>query len=93
MSQWSALSFVPPMNGKPRPSARWTVPSIFSSKSCPHVPLDPGVAADPELAEAARALVGVEQRPQEVRVRLGRGLDDATGLEAQAYAAHVHTAA
>ena len=33
MSQWTVETFVPPMFGKPVPSARWTVPSIFSSKS------------------------------------------------------------
>src|SRR5436190_3840924 len=33
MSQWSWLTFSPPTSGRPLPSARWTVPSIFSSKS------------------------------------------------------------
>jgi hypothetical protein len=33
MSQWTTLTFVPPIVGKPAPIARWTVPSIFSSKS------------------------------------------------------------
>ena len=33
MSQWTALSFVPPVTVYERPSARWIVPSIFSSKS------------------------------------------------------------
>ena len=32
MSQWIAETFVPPMSSKPRPSARWMVPFIFSSK-------------------------------------------------------------
>ena len=32
MSQWMRDSFVPPMSGRPFPSARCTVPSIFSSK-------------------------------------------------------------
>ena len=32
MSQWIELSFVPPMKVYELPSARWTVPSIFSSK-------------------------------------------------------------
>ena len=33
MSQWTALWFSPPMTASPAPTARWTVPSIFSSKS------------------------------------------------------------
>ena len=33
MSQWIRETFVPPRSGSPFPSARWTVPSIFSSKS------------------------------------------------------------
>src|SRR5205823_2602800 len=33
MSQCTALSFRPPSFGKPAPMAKWTVPSIFSSKS------------------------------------------------------------
>ena len=33
MSQWMRDSFLPPRSGIPLPSARWTVPSIFSSKS------------------------------------------------------------
>src|SRR5581483_2547721 len=32
-SQWIALRFWPPTNARPAPIARWTVPSIFSSKS------------------------------------------------------------
>jgi hypothetical protein len=32
MSQWTTLSFLPPRVEKPAPIARWTVPSIFSSK-------------------------------------------------------------
>jgi len=31
MSQWTADSFVPPVSGYERPSARWIVPPIFSS--------------------------------------------------------------
>ena len=31
MSQWTALSFVPPVSGYERPTAKWTVPPIFSS--------------------------------------------------------------
>ena len=32
MSQWIELLFVPPVKEYELPSARWTVPSIFSSK-------------------------------------------------------------
>ena len=49
------------------PTARWIVPSIFSSKPTFFVKrLDPGVAADPELAEPPRALVRVERAEQEL---------------------------
>ena len=53
-SQWIADSFVPPRSAKPKPSAIWTEPSIFSSKyTLPHVPGDAGVAPDAELADPA----------------------------------------
>ena len=84
MSQWTALTFVPPMNGKPLPSARWIVPSIFSSKSdVLRVPLDARIAADAELAEHPGAVVGVERLQQEVLVRRGRRFHDTTILEAE----------
>src|SRR5918999_1180232 len=54
-----------------------------------HVARDPGVAADAELADAPRALVGVERGEQEVLVALGRGVDDAPALEAEANARHL----
>ena len=55
--------------GKPVPIARWIVPSIFSSKSVFFMcALDARVAADAELAEPARALVGVERAEQELLV-------------------------
>ena len=41
-----------------------------------HVARDAGVAADPELAEPARARVGVERLYQGILVRLGRRVDD-----------------
>ncbi len=44
------------------------------------------VGADAELAEAAGALVGVEQLDQELLAALGAGVDDLAGLEAQAHA-------
>ena len=39
---------------------------LLVEERVPHVPRDPGVAADPELAEPARALVGVEQLEEEL---------------------------
>ena len=32
MSQWTADVLVPPVSGYDEPTARWTVPPIFSSK-------------------------------------------------------------
>ena len=85
MSQWTALSFEPPRYGNPWPIARWTVPSIFSSKSVFRMWLwMPGIAADPELAEPARALVGVEHAEQELLVGRRARLDDPAALEAEA---------
>ena len=67
MSQWMALSFTPPVLGELLPSARWIVPSIFSSNSMFFMwRVMRRVAADAELAEPARALVGVERRDQEL---------------------------
>src|SRR5580765_2231343 len=48
-----------------------------------HVARDAGVAADPELAEVASALVEVERLQQELLVGRGRRLDDAPSLEAK----------
>src|SRR5437764_555846 len=42
-----------------------------------HVALDAGVAADPELAEDAGAVVAVERLEEDVLAAAGRGLDDA----------------
>ena len=62
-SQCTADSFVPPVSGYERPSARWTVPPIFSSnRIVPDRAVDAEVRADAELAEAARAPVGLERR-------------------------------
>src|SRR5581483_11720541 len=46
-----------------------------------HVPADPGVAADAELAEAARARVGVDRREERLLADLGGGVDDAAAAE------------
>src|ERR687887_650545 len=48
-----------------------------------HVLRDSRVAADPELAEAPRAVVEVEHLDQEVLVRLRRGVHDLAVLEAE----------
>ena len=46
--------------------------------------LDARVAADPELAQTARARIGVEHAEQELLVRRGARVDDLPALEAEA---------
>src|SRR5439155_20002021 len=59
---------------------------LLVEREVPAVALDTGVAADPELAEPARALVRVEHREQE-RLTTARGrLDDAAAFEQEARA-------
>ena len=53
---------------------------------------DPVVRADAELAEAARAVVGVEHLVQEVLALLGRGVHDLAVLEGEAHAGHLAAA-
>ena len=48
-----------------------------------HVARDAGVGTDPELADAPRALVGVERLEQERLLGVGGGVDDPSALEAQ----------
>src|SRR6476646_4227307 len=57
-----------------------------------HVPRDAGIAADPELAEAAGALVEVELLEQELLVRLRRGVDDVPALEPEPDTAYLAAA-
>ena len=65
----------------------WTVPPIFSSSRISRgAAVDPVVGADPELAEAAGALVGVEHLDQELLAALGAGVDDLAALEAKPHA-------
>ena len=60
-----------------RPSARWTVPPIFSSnRIVPIGRVDAEVRADADLAEAARAVVGGQRALQVVVAALGARLDD-----------------
>ena len=54
-----------------------------------HVARDARVAADPELAEPARALVGVEHLQQELLVGGGGGVDDASAVEAEPDSGHL----
>ena len=54
-----------------------------------HVARDARVAADAELAEPARALVGVEHLQQELLVRSGGGVDDAPAGETQPDPGHL----
>ena len=86
MSQWIALLLVPPVNVYELPTARWTVPSIFSSNATfLHVALDPRVAADAELPQPTRAVVGVEYFEQELLSQLRRRDDDPAVLELEAH--------
>src|SRR5919197_1840728 len=55
---------------------------LFVEIDVPHVAVNAGVAADPELADAARALVGVERLDQEVLFAIGRRINDAAFREA-----------
>src|SRR5262245_25433826 len=48
-----------------------------------HEARDAGVAADAELAQRSPALVAVEPLDEKVLLRVGRGVDHPTGLEAQ----------
>src|SRR5215207_1064317 len=62
---------------------------LLVEQGVPEGTVDALVAADPELAEAACALVGVERREQEVLVALRRRLDDRAALEAEADSLHL----
>ena len=93
MSQWTTLSFVPPRNGKPCPDRGVDrAVNLLVEERVPVRAVDPLVAADPELAQAARTLVAVERREQEVLVGLGRRLEDQAVLEAKADSLHLVTA-
>ena len=82
MSQWIALLLVPPVNVYELPTARWTVPSIFLVEcDVLHVALDPRVAADAELPQPTRAVVGVEYFEQELLSQLRRRDDDPAVLD------------
>ena len=64
MSQWTADSFVPPVSGYDRPTARCTVPPIFSSsriiptgRSMPKfvpIPISPSSEAPSSVASVSR---------------------------------------
>ena len=93
MSQWIALSFVPPRSGKPLADGEVDrAVDLLVEERVLHVARDAGVAADPELAEPARAVVGVEHLEQEVLVRARGRLDDA-GRRAKRKRIAVHLAA
>ena len=67
------------------------MPPIFSSSRISPVPaVIPKLVPMPELAEPARALVGVEHLDQEVLAALGARVDDLAGLEAEADARRPH---
>ena len=69
MSQWIRETFVPAEVGQPVAEREVDgAVDLLVEERVPHVARDPGVAADPELAEAARALVAVE-RLEQVRPR------------------------
>ena len=72
MSQWIAETFAPPRNVA-AVAEREVDGSVhlFVEVDVPHVAVNAGVAADPELADAARAFVGVECFDQEVFFAVG----------------------
>ena len=93
MSQWMRDSFVAAELGDAVAEREVDgAVDLLVEEGVLHVARDAGVAADPELAEAPRALVGVERLEQEVLVRLGGRVDDPAALEAQADAAHLAAA-
>src|SRR6266550_1117913 len=53
---------------------------LLVEESVLHVALDPGVAADAELAEHTRAVVSVERLEENVLAARGRGLDHPAAL-------------
>src|SRR3954447_6289132 len=65
---------------------------LFVEVDVPHVAVDAGVAADPELADAARAFVGVECFDQEVLFAAGRRINDAAFREAKTDAPYLAAA-
>ena len=71
MSQWIAETFVPPRNSAVAEREVDGSVHLFVEVDVPHVAVNAGVAADPELADAARAFVGVECFDQEVFFAVG----------------------
>ena len=65
MSQWTALSFVPPVSGYERPTREVDgAADLLVEQDRADRAVDAGVRADAELAEPAGAGVGVERRQQ-----------------------------
>ena len=91
MSQWTAETFVPPRSGKRADRDVHRAVHLLVEERVPHVTGDSGVAADPELTERARALVGVERLEQVLLLRVGRGIDDPAALETEANPVDVAT--
>ena len=87
MSQWIELVFVPPVNVYELPTARCTVPSIFSSNATFFMKRwMPGLQPIPSSPSTARAFVDVECLDQE-RLAGARGrVDDAAAFEDEARA-------
>src|SRR3954469_3586869 len=56
---------------------------LFVEVDVPHVAVNAGAAADPELADPERAFVGVECFDKEVFFAVGRRIDDAALREAK----------
>ena len=93
MSQWTAESFVAARLGVAHADRQvHRAADLLVEQDLLRAGGDAVVGADAELAEPARALVGVEHLDQEVLALLGRGVDDLAVLEAEAHAGHLAAA-
>ena len=82
MSQWTADSLTPPVSGYERPTARCTVPPIFSSnRIVPTGRSMPKFVPIPISPSARRAGVGGERLAQVVLALVGARRDDPAGAE------------
>ena len=86
MSQWIALSFLPPVEEYELPTARWTVPSIFSSNATFFMKRwMPGLQPIPS-SPSRRAPSSVSSMRSRNSSPLAPSVDDASALEDEAHA-------
>ena len=92
-SQWTARAFLPPVSGYERPSARWTVPPIFSSnrivpvgRSMPKfvpMPISPSRRAPSSVASAALQVVVAAVGPRRDDLAVAERQLDAVDVDAR----------